>query len=220
MAIEEEYNHIKQCTANYTTKHLKIFALLCICCGVISSVTAILRYFNGFCYIADFLHVIIGLWQSIFMGYFQLSRLYYSFSQNQVYSSKGYSTWLFIVMFAIGFILMISYLFMALNTLSPHCGIDTSAGYIFYADDVQIVSFSWYNQFIWYSMVMVVYFLWDFVTLCLYANKIRQFRRYKWTASTYLSTNYHHYESSSYHYIILSNIHYIYYRSAYIISYV
>ena len=133
---------IKHNTANYTTKHLKIFALFCISSGGIISLLRIVRHFNIICHIGDFLHTIIGLWQPMFMGFFQLSRLYYCFSSNQVYSNKGYSTFLFVIMFIVGFLIMSTDIFIALNNICLKCGINLHENFRFDYNDSKLIAFS------------------------------------------------------------------------------
>ena len=91
---------------NFTTKSLKIWSALCIFSGPLIGFCIFALYFDGFCYFTWYFIGVTILYQPVFMGLYQLSRLYYCFANNQVYSNKGYPNWLFNIMFGLGYFSM------------------------------------------------------------------------------------------------------------------
>merc|ERR1719356_1716230 len=94
--------------------------------GTLFSIVNSVRFVPILCsFSTSFLHSI--LWtQAVFMGFYQISKLYYCFSQNQIYSKKGYPNWLFIIMYIIGIFIFLSgwsYPYFAVS-LNLHCGIN------------------------------------------------------------------------------------------------
>ena len=82
-------------------------------------------YTPGLCYFGYYINNVLGLSQSVFMGFDQLPRLYYCFSESNVHSTKGYHSSLFYVMFVIGFILITNHVLapIARGTISTSCEI-------------------------------------------------------------------------------------------------
>ena len=88
--LEKERKKRKSESILFTTKYVKLYSFWCLICGPISSVSLLLSFFNGFCHLFWYICVAVSMIQVVFLGFYQLSRLYYCFSQNQVYSNKGY----------------------------------------------------------------------------------------------------------------------------------
>ena len=110
---------------SFTTKYLKMWSITCICLGFIIGFDLFVYWIHGFCYISDWIFFIGMFYQIIFMGFYQLSRLYYCFAQNQVYSNKGYPNVVFIIMYSIGVIFMILIIPFTFNSETiDYCGID------------------------------------------------------------------------------------------------
>ena len=100
--LKSEYKKHRLNKTSYTTKYLQYSCFGCLICGVIHPLINCLRFVNGFCYILTNTKSLFLFMQGTFMGFYQLARLHYCFSQSQVYSSKGYPRCLFIIMIIIG----------------------------------------------------------------------------------------------------------------------
>ena len=145
--LKKELNLIRNGSANYTTPYLRLWVLLCISSGILSTASRMLRYFPGVCHFAYFLIFSVGsASQPVFMGFYQLSRLYYCFSQSNVYSDKGYPQWLFYIMFTIGVLLSIFSMLqgIAAGDLLSECGIDFNQNYAFYSQKRCVFGIQWF----------------------------------------------------------------------------
>ena len=174
--LRKEFNLIRSGKANYTTPYLRLWVILCISCGILSTSSRTLRYLPIFCHFGYFMMFSVGsASQPIFMGFYQLSRLYYCFSQHNIYSERGYPQYLFYIMFLIGGILSINYILQGIvsGDISPKCGIDTTQNYTFYRQPGpdQII------MFMYWSLLSFIYFAWDLSTLFLYIYKIQSFKK-------------------------------------------
>ena len=100
--------------------------------------------------------------QPLAMGYYQLSRIYYCFARDQVYSAKGYPNWLFYAMYIFGALWAI-YLAVVQAISVPlraQCGFSSSLR--FEANFIEIVPASKFT--VLFIPVMLAYFFWDFGT--------------------------------------------------------
>ena len=96
--LKKEYTKRKSTTIIFFSKWTKHTSIICIICGTLYSVITILQGMTLFCYIESAIRYLLIPIQGNFMGFNQISRLYYCFSQTSTHSTKGYSTWLFIFM--------------------------------------------------------------------------------------------------------------------------
>eukprot|EP01084_Bolivina_argentea_P178886 309173_1 len=161
--------------AIFTTKYLKIWSFLCMCCPPIIGLTVFLQHFNGFCYFMWYISAITIYIQPLFVGFYQLSRLYYCFAKSQVHSDHGYSRNLFIVMYSIGIIWFFSVVITASfsGALPGICGINEK--YEYYVQYIDIGSPSVWR--IGVVPLLLVYICWDAMTLLLYVLKIKSFKK-------------------------------------------
>ena len=129
-----------------------------------------------FCFIGKPSQIMLISVQGIFMGFNQLARLHYCFSENSVHSAKCYPNWLFIIMIAIGSIILIMvliYPWLWADELCASNGITDKYQWISpYSRDAP-------NVGLWINISMGVYIIWDFATLSLYIIKVLSFRRFK-----------------------------------------
>ena len=104
---------------------LSVFSYLCIVFGPISIISLPFGVIqdNSLCIISESCNVTAFIIQMLSMEYFQLSRLYYCFSRDRVYSAKGYPRSLFIIMFAAftisGLVAIVSHIMFQVES---HCG--------------------------------------------------------------------------------------------------
>ena len=168
--LTKECIHIRTNNAKYTTKYLKLWGLLCILCGTLSQLFRTMSYIPILCKFIYYIANIFSLSQAVILGFYQLSRLYYCFSENTLYSKNGYPQILFRVMFIIGFLLLISYVSFSIvddNTFSICPNDNTLIPPKSSGSDIQP---SWEN------IIRVIYSLWDFFTLYLYIRKVRMLK--------------------------------------------
>ena len=165
----------KKSNVTFVTKSLQYVSLMSMITALLANLCYILRYFNGFCIFSTLLANILLLTQAIFLGFYQLSRLYYCFSNKNIHSNKGYPKWLFIVMISIGVSLIINSLFISIiynNQPYVKCGIN--AKFEFY----YVTHITYTNKYLslWPAATGIIFLLWDITTLSLYYYKIRSLR--------------------------------------------
>ena len=164
--------------ATLTTKYMKMWSILTLSCGPIIGFITAMQYFDGFCYFFGRISLILKFIQPIFLGFYQLSRLYYCFAKDQVHSTKGYPNWLFITMYIFGIFIIINviiYIFFEIEH-PIHCGLN-HGGYKFKTS--QSVSLSSFVRLIWFLVYVILFIFWDLFTFALYLYKVRSFRKYK-----------------------------------------
>eukprot|EP01084_Bolivina_argentea_P187653 323173_1 len=169
----------------FTTKSLQLWSILSISCAVLVAFSTFIQYINGFCYFMWYLVITVNYSQPILANFYQLSRLYYCFARNQVYSNKGYPTYLFVIMFLIGIIILLSGMINTLFSIGIplQCGINKHAQ--FYTNNKQLfpdlnsTHQSMRPRNMWFAGQTGVYFCWDMLTLLLYVIKLKTFKKFK-----------------------------------------
>ena len=167
-------------SAKFTTRSLKYFSLICIISGVLRFIFGLFEYINGLCTFSAYVAVFCWSLQGTSMGYYQLSRLYYCFANEQVHSNKGYPKYVFIIMYILGLIHLINYPLSA--ALSTVIGSDffKECSYIYNSDvdevqfvriNVDIWSVTAEQDWIWFQCSIILFIAWDLSTLCLYIYK-------------------------------------------------
>lgn len=118
-------------TTKFSSKYLCFTSAVCIWCGPISSLLLILSVVPGFCMMRLIGSAMVLSTQFQFMSFYQLSRLHYCFSNQQLRANKGYPLWIFVVMIIIGIILWICILIqrVAVDTLPAKCGYTNKVEY-------------------------------------------------------------------------------------------
>ena len=91
----------------YISYWTKITSFSCIIFGFLYSLVSTVATLKLFCYIGKPSQIMFISVQAILMGFNQLSRLHYCFSENSVHSAKGYPKWLFVSMISIGSMILI-----------------------------------------------------------------------------------------------------------------
>ena len=102
LILRSEYQRRKESSIAFTTKWLKSFSLLCIISGFINPLFSLLGYIPFLCTFTELVNYLTTALETLFMGYYQLSRLYYCFANDQTHSNKGYPKYLFSIMYALG----------------------------------------------------------------------------------------------------------------------
>lgn len=107
------------------TKYLSVFSYLCIAMAPINAILGAAAYVPGLCVIASFLRAPGVCFQIVVMECYQLSRLYYCFSRDQVHSDKGYPKWVFVVLFKVLILWFCSAVSMNYSVFNTECRITT-----------------------------------------------------------------------------------------------
>ena len=207
--LHREYKKRAAKDITFTTKLLQVWSILCIITGCITLFTGVTYGLDGFCYFSQHLWIICYGAQQLFMGFYQLSRLYYCFANEQIYSKKGYSKWIFVIMIIIALSVLIYLIYQVIDTLNIicKCGIifdndaqklgfyneksmnchDNEFTVIEHYDHRIAVTNYWSNIYRSPAAVLVI---WDITTLLLYYYKIKQFMRFR-RAKSYSSGSIH-----------------------------
>ena len=161
----------------FTTKSLQYSSLFCIISGIIPNIFFFINEYDGFCYFSTLIANIFYPLTTIFMGFYQLSRLHYCFANDKIHSNKGYPKWLFIIMIIIGISLIINWPLSLIipgyfNLINSKCGINSKFEYYF----VPVKTFSFKYPYAWMVATASCYFVWDITTFLLYYYKIHAFR--------------------------------------------
>ena len=166
---------VKSAKAKFTTRSLKMLFVLVIGCGPIACFAQFMRTLPGFCYFGNYLFLLSIYFQTIFMGFYQLSRIHYCFSKkSKGFAKNGYSIWVFIVMYTIGTILIIyASVYPLIQGITTSCGINVN--YQYYQLQIRFVSVE--NISVYFQIYAIIYYSWDLGTIFLYLLKIRSFRK-------------------------------------------
>ena len=168
----------------FTTKSLQLSSICCMTCGFVALLSWSLYPFNIFCHFSILLADICIVLEIFFMGIYQLSRLYYCFANDQIHSKKGYPTYLFIIMWIIGIIIVFNWPLSLIfgnhwTTMKSQCGINPNTYIHYYQSAEKSLDIPHKNGFIWTFIVAFIFAIWDITTLLLYVHKINLFRHYK-----------------------------------------
>ena len=179
LIVKHEIKKRNHTSAKFTTKSLKYTSLLCILSGFLANISWLLQWFNGLCVFMTWLGSTFSYLQFLSMGFYQLSRLYYSFANSQIHSGKGYPKWVFIFMIIYGIVIFLSYsivtMFEQFLGFNVKCGINSN--FETYSHPMVNTHQLLIDVSIYISMLL--YTIWDLLTLSLYMNKIRLFKEYK-----------------------------------------
>ena len=174
--LKKEYR--KRQTATNTiwpNRHMKIWPIACMICGIISPSLNFIGYLPIMCNIVVFIQSLAMVFQAVFMGFYQLDRLYYCFAKAMVHSDHGYPHFVFIIMYFVGILAMInSIVFLPIvNQFDINCGINNK--YEYYPLDATITTVtSIQHTKIWANITTFIALIWDVVTLLLYIWKVIQ----------------------------------------------
>ena len=159
----------------FTTKSLEYSSLICIIAACITNIFFTLNEVHGFCSISTFIANTTFIISSVFMGFYQLSRLHYCFANSKIHSNKGYPKWTFIIMIIIGIFIIFLWpitIMGLFDVIYSKCGI-TSEFEFYY---IPVATFLFEHAFIWLNATALLFFSWDIATLLLFYCKIRSFR--------------------------------------------
>eukprot|EP01084_Bolivina_argentea_P150975 263579_1 len=150
---------------------MQIYPLLSLLAGFLRDIFGSLMFIPLFCYFSQAFTYFVSIMQLIFMGYFQLARLKYCFSNSQIHSKKGYPQCVFIVMYTVPIPIMIYLLaFMWFDFVKLKCKWDVNFNY---------TETYWRylkNDPFRIALPGVIIYVWDIITLILYVTKTISFR--------------------------------------------
>ena len=169
-------------SSTITSDYLRITSEICFVLGPMSTVLLLLNVVPGFCFLQYTGSVIVFGTQYIIMGFYQLSRLHYCFSNEQVHHQRGYPLWIFVVMVSIGILILLSWiaLYLLVDTFPKKCGF-RRGGTLFweYRDRTILWDGDSYRDddilriyYFWHSAVCIAFQIWDITTLIMYCWKI------------------------------------------------
>ena len=171
----------RQLRVKFTTKWFKFFSIACISCSFMMGVFAPLQFIPGLCIFSHYLFLVSFGTAGLFMGLYQLHRLYYCFANEQVHSNKGYAKWVFIIMFTWGILPWVYFciiLFLGggddtLSGIRSTCGFNDNHEYYFHP--IQLIHLSPHHL----TIIGLSFQIWDILTLFMYMYKIWTFRKYQ-----------------------------------------
>ena len=170
-----------ECSQTGAHEQLRLTSLGCLWCGPISALCLILSVIPGFRMMQRIGSVMALTTQFALMSFYQLSRLHYCFSNQQLHGNKGYPLWVFLVVITIWTITYtmqwIQYIFV--NTLPYHCGYRDDLSF-FYRMSKRAIFFDgdrsddeWVHQiyYLWDTIVHMIPLMSDIMILLLYLFK-------------------------------------------------
>ena len=111
-------------TIPFPSKYLSLFPYSSIALTPLATLSCVFYDLNGICLVARNVTPILCAVQYLLFSYFQLSRIYYCFSEKQVHSNKGYPKWVFSIMFIATTLYAVSWaVFQSLSIPFTQCGI-------------------------------------------------------------------------------------------------
>ena len=153
-------------------KYLSIFSHLCIALGPVVTLLYCGAYIPGICVVSNFLMSPAGFLLLATMEYYQLSRLYYCFSRNQVHSDSGYPDWVFAVLFTVSTIWLLTVIAISYTWFPTECIIEPNGM-------VMIKGIYAPPHRKWISWINLMYGVVELITLFLYWYKVRSLRTYE-----------------------------------------
>ena len=164
----------KLCDRRIASKYLSTFSYLCMASCLLCTLLRVAWYLPGLCLMNRFLLIPLGYLQVVAMEFYQLSRLYYCFSKNQVHSEKGYPNWVFAALYSL---LVIWFVFETTTDylLFKHeCRLESDGTAV--SEVILLISIS-YENWILMSPLVMTYIVLESTTLFLYWYKVRSLRR-------------------------------------------
>ena len=155
------------------SKSLSVFSYLCIIIGPIVSLIHGMAYLPGLCHVHHVLLAPIACLQVASMECYQLSRLYYCFSRNQVHSDKGYPKWVFWALFIVLLLWFILNNTASFNLFIHKCYIQSDGASVFEGSDLFVV------PNLGFFLANGSYAFLEMTTVFLYWNKVRSLRKYQ-----------------------------------------
>ena len=182
--LHSEFRKRRFPTPHFSNALLRLTSAGCLWSGFIAQVLLIFTVIPGFCMIEWMGTMIAGYLEFFFLSFYQLSRLYYCFSNQQIHGKHGYPIWIFCVMIIIGIINWISGVMLQIFvvTLPSKCGYRNDWSF-FYRNRDRAILFdgdlwedAWMSDifYLWNFALLTSAHICDLIILMLYSCKIRQ----------------------------------------------
>ena len=152
------------------SKYLFAFSYLCIFMGPIITMFGAVSYLPALCLISAHLRGPSLFLQIMAMECYQLSRLHYCFSRDQIHSDKGYPQWVFTVLFSVLVMWFVSAVIWNCVLFTTECWIEGD-GTAFIGGVILFPLKYW----IW-IIPHVLYVAFEFITVSLYWLKVDALR--------------------------------------------
>ena len=111
--LKSEIYQRKDGSSSFTNNWFKNFSFSCVFFGFIYQLFNALQHVPYLCTFIVYIGSMSSIIQIISLGFYQLSRLYYCFANEQVHFDKGYPKWLFILKSMIGIIMSLCWIILA-----------------------------------------------------------------------------------------------------------
>lgn len=168
--VVKEMKKRRNGSAEFESNSMKWISLFALMGGLIVAFASLLSHFNGLCHFMEAVSDIAAYSETLFVGLYQLLRLYHMFAHTRVYSGYHIST--FILMASAGIAVMVCVvivLFRTLGIVRTHCGLDSH--YRFYAHTLYF-DIEW-NAYILFEVISATHFVWELTTLLLFVYRMR-----------------------------------------------
>eukprot|EP01084_Bolivina_argentea_P094473 169835_1 len=167
----KEFIKVKSRQIHFDSRSIQICPLACILCGVLLQLCGSTSFFIPFCYFSRQIQMALNGFQGVFIGFFQLSRLYTTMKISKNKCRRVYTQIMFILMYGIGIIIVITlFIFSVLFHQVQHCSINKRFEFI------QSVAAPWKDQmFLPLILTPFLYMTWDLIILSLYVYKLMSF---------------------------------------------
>ena len=179
--LHSEIRKRRLSTTRFASGVLRLTSAGSLWCAPIASLLLVCSVIPGSCMFSWGGAIIALYTQLAFLTFYQLSRLYYCFSNRKLHGKHGYPTCLFLVMGIVGVIIWISgvMLKISVNTLPSKCGYRNDM--FFYRLRERSILFdgnTWEDkrEILWNAVNGVSSLMWDLTTLLLYSYKIWKIR--------------------------------------------
>jgi len=168
-------------------KLLRIWSTLTIVAGVVFCANNTIRYLGGVCYVTWYLSPATLRLQPIFLGNFQLSRLFYCFAPQREGAGRlhnGYPQWVFVVMYGVSGMMFVLVALPFGFSIPRRCFLDSE---FTFHDHFYTFPSKWdIHQRAYVEMTL--FMSWDLATLLLYCFKVQSIARTQITLERTQST--------------------------------
>ena len=170
--LKKELDKRRNTEIHWVSNYLKYLSLICLISGVCFGFFFMTQDWPILCYFGWHLGIISIVIQQTSLGYYQLVRLYYCFSETSIHSTFGYSNILFIIMYTIGAIQIIISLITVSFRQIDSCKINNQ--YQFISKNSFAINTS-FLLLLFGAIPTIIYLVWEWTTLYLYIRKLLQF---------------------------------------------
>ena len=180
--LHSEIKRRRSPTVHFSSRLLRLTSIICLWCGPISSLLIILTVVPGFCMMRYIGSATAFGTQFIFLALYEMSRLHYCFSNQQLHGNRGYPLRVFVALIAFGVISWISRVMLPIlvDTPTAQCGYRDDLSFFWRMSERAILfdgdrwEDEWMNElfYLWGFVNTILAQMWDFSILLLYLWQI------------------------------------------------